>query len=99
MPIFLHYRLSEKMAIGTSSASTFLISLLGALGYILSGDELLEVPKTIGYVYLPAFFLICPGSILASFYGVKLTHHLPAATLRKLFAALLLIIGTSMIIQ
>ena len=51
----------------------------------------------LGYVYLPAFAGISLSSIMFARIGVRLAHQLPGATLKKVFAILLVFVGIKMI--
>jgi len=97
LPLLIYFRFHEKKAIATSSATTLLISLGGAIGYLISAGQESLIPGCFGYVYIPAFLAISISSLVASFYGVKLAHVLPAPLLRKIFAATMIGIGLSMI--
>ncbi|MCH9617586.1 MAG: hypothetical protein SP4CHLAM5_08750 [Chlamydiia bacterium] len=97
LPILFYLHFPGKKAIGTTAAASFLISLCGTAGYLLTsyGDN--SIPWCYGYIYLPAFLTISLGSLLGSFYGVKLAHFLPVNIIRKIFAALIIVIGLTMI--
>jgi uncharacterized protein len=50
-----------------------------------------------GYVYLPALVWIVPPSMLTAPLGARLTHRLPVATLKRLFAGLLIVLASKML--
>jgi uncharacterized membrane protein YfcA len=50
-----------------------------------------------GYVYWPAALSIAVTSMLFAPLGAHLTHALPVRILRRVFAALLLVIGIRML--
>jgi len=52
----------------------------------------------IGYVYLPALIGIVSASMLTAPIGVRLAHSLPVGKLKKIFAVLLIIVATRMLI-
>jgi uncharacterized membrane protein YfcA len=100
VPVLLYYRFSERRAIATSSATSFLISLLGTLGYLFPSQAAEGIPQRsdcFGYLYIPAFVLISLSSFFTAFYGVKLAHEMEPQRLRKLFATLLVGVGLVMI--
>ncbi len=97
LPLLLYFRFNHKQAIGTSLATSFLISLGGTIGYLLAAKKEIPIPGCFGYVYIPAFLALSISGLIASFYGVKLAHALPAKLLRKIFAAMMIGIGLSMI--
>ena len=51
-----------------------------------------------GYVYLPALIGIVISSVLTAPLGVRLAHSLPVDRLKRVFAILLLVVGTRMLI-
>lgn len=97
-PLLLYFRFKAKLAIGTSSATSCLISIGGALGYVFSTKKGINFPNCFGYIYIPAFLAIGLSSLIASFYGVKLVQSLSSNALRKIFALSMVVIGLSMII-
>jgi hypothetical protein len=64
-----------------------------------SGWQDTGLPKEAwGFIHLPAFVGISLTSLFFAKLGVKMAHHLPAATLKKLFAVLLVMVGIHFII-
>lgn len=87
-----------KKAIGTSAAMGLPISLAGACGYLLNHDaDLATIPYTIGFVYWPAVLLMSVCSFFTAPLGAKLAHRLPVATLKKVFAILLMLLSLKML--
>ena len=87
-------------AIGTSSAIGLPIALSGTVGFVFNGWENPLLPDyAIGYVYLPALVGIAAISVLTAPLGVKLAHALPVPKLKRIFALLLIIVGTKMLID
>jgi len=87
-----------KKAIGTSAAMGLPISLAGAFGYLLNHDaDLATIPYTIGFVYWPAVLLMSICSFFTAPLGAKLAHRLPVATLKKVFAILLMLLSVKML--
>ena len=85
-------------AIGTSAAIGFPIAVGGSLGYLFNGWQHPGLPAgRIGYIYLPAFLWLVPSSMLMAPFGAKLAHSLPVATLKRLFAALLVVLAARML--
>ena len=52
-----------------------------------------------GFIYLPALVGIAAVSILTAPLGAKLAHSLPVGKLKKIFALLLIVVGTRMLIS
>ena len=85
-------------AIGTSAAIGFPIAVGGSLGYLFNGWEHPGLPAgSVGYIYLPAFLWLVPSSMLMAPFGAKLAHSLPVATLKRLFAGLLVVLAARML--
>lgn len=84
-------------AIATSAATGFPIAAAGALGYITGGQRVETLPWSLGFVYLPALLGLVAASVPMAPLGAKLTHRLPVAKLKKIFALLLYILGIRML--
>ena len=85
-------------AIGTSAAIGFPIAIGGTLGYLYNGWGHPDLPPwSLGFVYLPALVWMVPCSMLMAPLGAKLTHRLPVATLKRLFACLLIALAAKML--
>jgi uncharacterized membrane protein YfcA len=85
-------------AIGTSAAIGFPIAIAGTIGYIYNGFGHEGLPAySFGFVYLPALFGIVLASVLTAPLGVRLAHSLPVSKLKRVFAFLLLVVGTKML--
>lgn len=97
VPFLLWCNTHLRRAIGTSAAVGFPIALAGTLGYALSGRTVAGLPGgSLGFVYLPALAAIAAGSWLTAPLGARATHRWPVATVKKLFAGLLYILGIRM---
>jgi len=87
-----------QQAIGTSAAIGFPIALGGALGYVWNGWGVSGLPAgSLGFVYLPAVLAMVVSSVLTAPLGARLTHRLPVATLKRVFAAVLLSLAAKML--
>ncbi|HKO87631.1 MAG TPA: sulfite exporter TauE/SafE family protein [Burkholderiales bacterium] len=86
-------------AIGTSSAIGFPVALASTAGYIWMGTAQ-EVPSpSLGYVYLPATLSIVAASVFTAPLGARAAHKLPTGVLRRVFATLLFVLATRMLIK
>ena len=94
-PLLTYYGFETKKAIGTSVTISFFIALFGAISYLTK--DLVFENWCLGYVYLPAFFIIGVSSFFSAAYGTKLAHSMESKTLRKIFSASLIIVGLLMI--
>lgn len=84
-------------AIGTSAAIGLPIALAGSLGYALSGQAAANLPEwSLGFIYLPALAAIAAMSMISAPWGARMTHRLPVARLKKIFAGLLYILAVRM---
>jgi len=99
VPFLTHRSVPIKKAIGTASATSFIISIVGALSYLLFGFGEAYYPHTLGYIYLPAFGALAVFSVVSAPLGVKLAHRLHSEKLKKAFAVVLIIVGIFMFIR
>lgn len=85
-------------AIGTSAAIGLPIALAGTAGYLLGGTAATGLPaSSVGYVYLPALAACVAMSMLTAPLGVRAAHKLPVATLKKIFAGVILLLLAKML--
>jgi uncharacterized protein len=100
VPFMLRCNVPMHNAIGTSAALGFPIALAGAVGYAVNGLKATALPiYSVGFVYLPALFCIALASIVTAPIGARLAHSLPVDRLKKIFAGLLIVIGTKMLLS
>ncbi len=99
VPLLTFFSVDMKKAIGCASACGIVIALFGSIGYISSGSahHALEGGFA-GFVYLPALLGIVCTSWFTAPLGAKSTHYLPVSTVKKIFAALLLVMAVNMIV-
>jgi uncharacterized membrane protein YfcA len=83
--------------IGASAAMGFPIAVAGTVGFVVNGWGHAALPDhSLGFVYLPALAGLVVASMLATPYGVKLSHSLPVKMLKRCFGALLLAMAARM---
>ncbi len=100
VPFMIWCNLPVHHAIGTSAAIGFPIAVAGTVGYIVNGLKTVNLPlHSIGYIYLPALAGIIVSSVLTAPLGVRLAHSLPVSKLKRVFAVLLFMVGTRMLIN
>ncbi len=98
VPFMTWCSVSVKRAIGTSAAIGLPIAVGGAIGYIVAGwNEPSLPPWSFGYVALPAFAGIVVASTAAAPLGARLAHRLSEATLRRIFALFVALLGLRML--
>ncbi|WP_110686857.1 sulfite exporter TauE/SafE family protein [Salinicola aestuarinus] len=94
-------RFTSRMteAVGTSSAIGMPIALIGMLTNVIVGWQHAGLPAgATGYVMWPAFAGLAIASVPMARVGVKVAHALPARTLRRIFALLLIVVGIKLVI-
>lgn len=99
VPFMVWCNVAMHTAIGTSAAIGFPIALAGAAGYALNGLVVQLPPQTFGFIYIPALLGVAATSILTAPLGARLAHSLPIDMLKKVFALLLLVMGTKMLLS
>lgn len=86
-------------AVATSSACGLPIAIAGATGFLVAGWGNAALPAwSSGYLYWPAAAGIIMTSVLMAPVGARLAHQLPVKTLKKIFAALLFVIGIRLLV-
>ncbi|MEK7991467.1 MAG: sulfite exporter TauE/SafE family protein [Thiotrichaceae bacterium] len=100
VPFLTWCNIPMRNAVATSSTCGLPIALAGAAGFVITGWGLEGLPAwSLGYVYLPAFIAIVPTSMLFAPVGAKLAHTIPIKRLKQVFAILLCIVGTKMLLD
>ncbi len=99
VPFLTWCNVAIHRAIGTSAAIGFPIALAGAAGYVVNCLSVPLPPYSLGFVYLPALIGIAAASIVTAPLGAKLAHSLPIDKLKKIFALLLIVMGTKMLVS
>jgi len=85
-------------AIGTSAAIGLPIALAGTVGYLVAGYGAAALPAgSIGFIYLPALAAAVVTSMLMAPFGARAAHRLPVATLKKIFAGVLVLLLAKML--
>ncbi len=99
VPFMIWCNMPVHHAIGTSAAIGFPIAIAGSTGYVFNGLSVNGLPTfSLGYIYLPALLGIVVSSVLTAPIGVRLAHSLPVDRLKRVFAILLLVVGTRMLV-
>jgi uncharacterized protein len=100
VPFMVWHNIPLHRAIGTSAAIGFPIAIAGTVGYLVNGIGVFGLPAySIGFIYLPALAGIVCTSVLTAPLGVRLAHFLPVDRLRRVFAVLLFLVGTRMLVS
>ncbi|KFN44249.1 hypothetical protein N790_10760, partial [Arenimonas malthae CC-JY-1] len=95
VPLLVWRGVRPVRAVGTSSACGVAIALASAAGYALQGAPQGLPAGSWGFVFLPAAVGIALASVLTAPWGTRLAHRISGPALRRLFAAFLAVVGTS----
>jgi len=105
VPLLSNYGLKIQNAVGTSAACGLPIASAGALGFLVFGQFIdVDIKETLpngvfGFIHIYAFVCVSVASFFIAPIGAKFAHKLPAATLKKSFAILLLIVGIKLVLN
>jgi uncharacterized membrane protein YfcA len=95
VPYLTWCNVQVQKAVGTAAAIGFPIAIIAALTNVIVGWGKPGLPDyTTGYIYWPAFIGIVMTSVLFARQGAKLAHKLPPLVLKRIFACLLVVVGT-----
>lgn len=98
VPFMTWCNVKMQHAIGTSAAIGLPIALAGTAGYLVNGWNAEGMPPySFGFIYLPALVLVSLVSTITAPFGARLAHQLPVATLKKIFAAVLVSLSLKML--
>lgn len=77
-------------AVGTAAALGFPIALASTLGYVVAGWSLPpSLPGAVGYLYLPALFVVAAASVFMAPKGARVAHSMDTRRFKRVFAVLL----------
>ncbi len=93
-PVLKMFGYPIKVAIGCSAAVGFVIALIGAIGFAVSGSYLnINVPLSLGFVNIPTFLIFVPITMFMAKIGAKTVHKFDKRLIGKLFGIYLFIIS------
>ena len=99
VPFMVWCNVPVHRAIGTSAAIGFPIALAGSAGYLVNGLGAANLPPhALGFIHLHALAGIVAASMATAPFGARLAHRLPVGRLKRAFAALLLVMGTRLLL-
>ena len=95
VPLLIGLDLKPVRAVSTSAVCGFAIALSSALSYALSvrGPAQALPWGSVGYLYLPAAAIAAAGSMSLAPVGTRIAHRISGATLTRVFALFLLVVG------
>ena len=100
VPILKMFGYSINQAIGSSAAIGFLVSLIGALGFAISGTYLdTEAPLSFGFVNIPAFLIFIPITMIMAKIGAKAVHQINKQIINRLFGVFLFIVSCRLFLE
>ena len=102
VPLLVWLGVAPVRAVGTSAACGVAIGLASALGYAFLGPSAQDstMPAgSVGFVFVPAAAGIALASVLLAPTGTRLAHRLGGPALKRIFAVLLLLVGSSLILR
>jgi len=98
VPFMTWCNIKVHHAIGTSAAIGFPIALAGTVGYTISGYGVTGLPDgSFGFIYVPALAAAVVASMLVAPLGARTAHSLPVATIKKVFAGVLILLSAKML--
>jgi len=98
VPFLTWCNVRVQHAIGTSAAVGLPIALGGTLGYVFNGWGQPGLPPApLAYVYLPVLAILVLATVVFAPFGARLAHRLPVATLKRLFAGILILLAAKML--
>ena len=93
-PIFKMFGYPINVAIGTSAAIGFLIALIGAIGFAISGTYLnINVPLSLGFINIPTFLIFIPITTFMAKIGAETVHKFNKGLIGRIFGIYLFIVA------
>jgi uncharacterized membrane protein YfcA len=90
VPILNAFKTPMHTAVGTGATLGMVISLPGALSFLINGLGVPHLPPaSIGYVNVLGMALIVPATMATTSWGARLAHAIDAKRLRQVFAVFL----------
>ena len=98
VPFLVWCNIAVHQAVATSAAMGLPIALFNVVGYVLSGSQASNLPVgSLGYIYLPAMATVALASVFFAPLGVRASHALPVAQLKRVFATVLFLLAGYML--
>jgi len=93
-PIFKMFGYPINVAIGTSAAIGFLIAIIGALGFAISGTYFnINVPLSLGFINIPTFLIFIPITTFMAKIGAETVHKFNKGLIGRIFGIYLFIVA------
>ena len=95
VPVLRYFGYPIKKAIGSAAAIGLIISIVGAIGFIISGSYLdANLPLSIGFINIPAFLIFIPITTFMARVGANTIHKVDKTKVQAFFGIFLFIVGT-----
>ena len=100
VPIFKMFGYPINVAIGSSAAIGFLIALIGAISFAVSGTYLnINVPLSLGFVNIPTFLIFVPITTFMAKFGAKTVYKVDKTLIGKLFGIYLFLVASGLFLE
>ena len=98
VPLMTLFNVPIHRAVATAAGFGVIIAVPSVAGFLLGRPPPENLPPlTIGYVNLPAFFVIIAMTLITTPWGVKLAHAMDPKPLKRVFAAFLILVALNML--
>lgn len=92
------YHVPLKKVVGTTTTIAVPIAVAGTIGFLNLPIDHSHLPAwSSNYIYWPAFLSVSLASVFFAPLGTYYAHKLPVALLKKLFSAMIFIVGLKML--
>ena len=99
VPALRYLGVGMHRAVATSATLGLVIAAPSAIGFIVGGQNVADLPPfSIGYVNAAGFVIIATATFMTASIGSRLAHALSARALRLVFAAFLTVTAARMLI-
>ena len=95
VPILRYFGYPINKAIGSAAAIGSVISLFGAIGFLITGSYLkTDLPLSIGFINNPAFLIFIPITMVMARVGANTVQKIDKSKLQRFFGIFLYLVGT-----
>jgi uncharacterized protein len=98
IPFMMRSNINLREATGTSVACGVFIGLAATLCFMFFGRTEIQLPWSIGYIYLPAFLGVSLTSVLFAPLGTAIAYKLSPSVLKRILAIFLIIVAIDMLL-
>ena len=100
VPILKFFGYSINRAIGSAAAIGFLISIFGAIGFLITGSYLkTNIPMSLGFLNIPAFLIFIPITTFMARIGARTAHSINKNRISKYFGIFLIIVASKFLYE